>query len=294
MELFAQPIQDEYNRWLKLIGTEDPYVGLNTLGIQDVLRAHFQIADTFYYEQRGMGGVGPKNLDLLHSALHRQFTGYCGKMKWNTGYELCATLMFGLIKDHPFYDANKRTAFLSALYHLQKIGRCPTGSQQEFEDFTVDIAENALTKHVRFREMQKKDGGDIEVRFIADFLRRNTREIDKRMYTVTYHQLNSILNKFGFALHNQHKNFIDIVRVESARPILGILGKKRTVYTKLGEIGFPNWKAQVRKGAIKTVRTVTRLDEKNGVDSQSFFHGVDSMPSLIATYHAPLMRLANR
>src|SRR3546814_12154590 len=54
------------------------------------------------------------------------------------------SLMYGLIKNHPFHDANKRTAFLCAILHLQKIGRTPTIDQKSFEDFTVNVAEGNL------------------------------------------------------------------------------------------------------------------------------------------------------
>lgn len=294
MNILSPVIQEEYLRWVHILGPEDPYHGDLTLGIHDVLRAHFLIVDTFYIEGKGLGGIGPKSMDLLHSALHRQFTGYDGQVKWKTEFEVCATLMFGLIKDHPFHDANKRTAFLSSLYFLHRQGRCPSGSQREFEDFAVDIAEGTLSRHKRFKELQGKGVDDLEVRFIADFLKRNTREIDKRAYSVTYHQMNAILGRFGFALHNPHGNFIDVVQLKERRPILGLFGKKRTVYYKLADIGFPNWKAQMGKGAIKTIRTATQLDERHGVDSQAFFYGVDTIPSLINEYYGPLMRLANR
>ena len=132
MEILAEPIRREYERWGRMVGLEDPYASPSTLGILDVLRAHFLIADFFYEIGVGLGGVGPRDLNLLHSAVSRQFTEFGSAKKWTNGFETCATLFYGLIKDHPFHDANKRTAFLSALYHLHKMGRCPTVSQDEF------------------------------------------------------------------------------------------------------------------------------------------------------------------
>jgi hypothetical protein len=88
--------------------------GALTLGMHDVLKAHFLIADFFFAEGEGIGGVGPRDLDLLHSALYRQHVTLGGTAKWDTKFDVCATLLYGLIKDHPFHDANKRTAFLSA------------------------------------------------------------------------------------------------------------------------------------------------------------------------------------
>jgi len=140
-------IKAEYERWLKLIGPADPYVSPSTLGIHDVVRAHFLIADFFKNSERGIGGIGPRSLDLLHSALARQHAGLGAIQKWQDKFAICATLFYGLIKDHPFHDANKRTAFLSALYHLEKIGRCPTADETDYEELTVDIAEDTLAKY---------------------------------------------------------------------------------------------------------------------------------------------------
>ena len=110
-EFFDQQVADEYARWCEKVGEHDPYAGENTVGIHEVLRAHFLIVDHFMHHTNleGIGGVGPRDIDMLHSALHRQFSGFGGIDKWKTNYELMATVFFGLIKGHPFFDANKRT-----------------------------------------------------------------------------------------------------------------------------------------------------------------------------------------
>ena len=216
MNHLAEPIQKEYDRWKEEIGEADPYSGSDTVGIHTVLRAHFLIADYFYIEGEGLGGVGPKNIELLHSALYRQFVGFGGKQKWTDPLDKCATLMFGLIKDHAFHDANKRTAFLTSLYHLHKFGRCPNVGQTEFEDFTVEIANNELGKYRRYKDFVKKKLEDPEILFISNFLKRKSRKVDKRFYSVTYRELNGILRKCNFGLSNPKKNYIDIIRFDHA------------------------------------------------------------------------------
>jgi death-on-curing protein len=294
MDHLAKPIQKEYDRWKNEFGDDDPYSSSDTVGIHTVLRAHFLIADYFYKEDTGLGGIGLKSPELLHSALYRQFVGYDGKQKWTNSFDKCATLLYGLIKDHVFYDANKRTAFLVSLYHLQKFGRCPCAKQKEFEDFMVEIAENELSRYRRYKDFIRKKKEDPEVLFISDFLKRKSRDIDKRFYSITYRELNNILHKYDFGLINPKKNFIDIVRFGKRRKLFGVVGKREKIETKLGQIGFPGWKKQVGKGAINTVRKVTELLPKKGYDSDTFFHGTDPMGSLIDKYHAPLRRLANR
>jgi death-on-curing protein len=293
--LFQDPaIEQEYSRWISKV-PEDVYASKSTVGLHDVLKAHFLILDFFSSEStgEGVGGVGPKSLDLLQSAVYRQFISFDGKDKWKTPFEKAATLLFGIIKNHPFHDANKRTGFLSVLLFMHQIGRIPRIKQREFEDFVVEIADDKLKTRPRFIELNKKCE-DPEVQLIADFLKRNTRDIDNIAYTVTFHEMNQILKRYGFELTNPSGNFIDVVKMEETEidPV-GTHNRSR-FETKLAQVGFPGWKKQVTKGAVRTIRESTQLTPNNGIDSKSFFHGADPVNVLIDTYAEPLRRLAFR
>jgi hypothetical protein len=63
---------------------------------------------------------------------------------------------------------------------------------------------------------------------------------------------------------------------------------------RVGRIGYPGDARQVAKGDIRKVRRLCGLTSKEGIDSQSFYYGVDDMTSLIAEYQENLRRLANR
>jgi len=87
------------------------------IGCVDVLKAHFYIADFFL--EAGRGGLsqpGVMNEALLASCVARQCTGFGGNAKWKNEYEKCATLVYGIVKNHCFFDANKRTAILIMLF----------------------------------------------------------------------------------------------------------------------------------------------------------------------------------
>lgn len=292
VEIENQYIQGELARTLLLFGDEDPYAYGENIGIRDVLRAHFLIADYFYTEGYGLGGLGPRDPHLLHSAVFRQFAGYDGRDKWTTPYEKTATLIFGLVKDHPFYDANKRTALLVMLYSLVKMKRVTTLNQKELEDFVVDIAEDNLRAR-RLTAMRKARTDDPEVRYIADFLQRNSRGTDRGMKSITYGELNQKLQTFGFCLSNPHKSYIDVCRIVEYRKLLG-LGRRDTKLVKIHTIAFPGWKKQVGKSIVTLVREVTGLTIKKGYDSRVFYDGNDPLYSLISEYAGPLERLAYR
>lgn len=69
MDFLHRDIEEEYERWKNIVGLDDPYQSDDTLGLHDLLTAHFLIIDYFAEKKYGFGGVGPRNLDLLHSSL---------------------------------------------------------------------------------------------------------------------------------------------------------------------------------------------------------------------------------
>lgn len=282
----------EYRRVAGQLTEEDRYETRDTVGIMDVLRAHYLVADFFYGQEEGLGGIGPRDLNLLHSAVYRQFVAYGGLDKWRNNFERAATLVFGLVTDHPFYDANKRTGLLTYLYALHKMNRMPTNGQRELEDFMVEIAERSLHKYRRMKELVKRED-DADVLFIADYLKRHSRERDSRFYTLTYNELDRRLREFRHCLSNPRNNYIDICRIDNIREF-GIFGKKQEKLVTVAQVGFPSWKSQVGKGAISTIRKAARLTPEYGVDSATFYRGADPLHALIAQYEGPLRRLAFR
>jgi hypothetical protein len=91
------------------------------------------------------------------------------------------------------------------------------------------------------------------------------------------------LQRFDFALSNPQGNYIDVIYLDG--PGQG---------EKVCQIGFPSWKREVTRAALRTVRKATGLNVLNGIDSQVFFKDVEPLGQLLARYHDPLVRLADR
>jgi death-on-curing protein len=251
MDFVHADIEREYERWKEIIGTDDPYYSDETVGLHNVLSAHFLIVDYFAEKNYGIGGIGPRSVDLLHSALSRQFTGYDGVRKWKGLYETSATLLFGLIMNHPFHDANKRTALLAILYLLHRKKYVIELPQKKLDALVVAIAENTLesyfekdARHLRKLELLGGQANtDATIHVVADFFRRNTRRRDDSARTVTYSQLSRALKRHGCELRHPSGNYINVVRIEPAKAggFLGIGARpEREIY--LDQIGFPGWK----------------------------------------------------
>ena len=291
MEFYNTDVKREYER-VSAQHAEDPYESSLTLGLHEVIRAHFLIVDFFLTEQRELGGIGPRDVRLLELALYRPWIEFAGVSKWSDPLDKVATTLFGLIKDHPFHDANKRTALLSALYLLLKQGRMPTCTKDDFENLTVEIAEMEIVKRARYKKLSEEEE-DPEVKYISQWLRRNTRVIDDREYSITYRDLRRILARYGFTLENPANNYIDIIKIEK-RSGLSALFSGREARRRVGRIGYPGDTKQVARGDVRKIRRICHLTSREGIDSQSFYRGVDDMSSLIAAYQENLRRLATR
>lgn len=282
-------LRSHFEKLASQVGDEDPYMGDETLGIYDVIRAHYCLAEYFLGLGEGMGGIGARDINLLHSALSRQFSPFGQKNRWSTRFDIVATLFYGLIKNHPFFDANKRTAFLTCVLHLSRMHRQITMSHKKFENFTVDVASNNLEHYPAFVDL-KNSGPDPEVRFIALFLKKNSRHVDHVPRAISYRQLRGILNGFGMDFEGPDRNFMDIVRV-AARPNLDEL---QSIGARLMTIVFPGWKDEVKQGELKMIRRRLRISNGDGVDSEDFFNAVDPLERQIYYYRVALERLASR
>lgn len=61
-------------------------------------------------------------------------------------YELAASLAYGLVKNHPFVDGNKRTAFLCAYVFLGLNGAELDADEAEAAAITLDLAAGQVSE----------------------------------------------------------------------------------------------------------------------------------------------------
>lgn len=294
-EEFGQELSYLYSAALAEIENFESNLSPGDLSAKQVLRAHFAIANHFSKLGEGIGGFGPKDSGLLCSALSRQFVGYGGQQKWVSVFDKAATLLYGLVMNHPFYDANKRTAYLSTVHYLFANGHTITVSEKALEDMTVWVASKQLSRFPRYRDLTKRDE-DPEVRFLSHYLRQNTRKIDRQQYFVTYRELDKILRRYGAWMENPNNNTIDVMRRIKVEKRVGIFSKPRSELEthRVCKLGFPGWTRQVGKGRLKYIRQQLNLMPADGVDSQAFFKDLDDMTVLLELYEGALKRLADR
>jgi len=276
MDKILPELRKQYEMWKRQI--DDSVAGPRLVSGEEVLRAHYLLADYFLREGEDIAAPGPRDVNLMMSAVGRQKTGYGGRDKWQQDVEVCATLFFGLVKNHAFHDGNKRTAFLTAIYHLDKCGRTLAVPQKDFEKLALATAAGRLDQFPKYKRFVRKR--DPEVRTIADFFQKKTRKVDARYYTVTFRQLDAILRRYGYYFANLIGNHIDVVREVEER--YGFLRRKRrTVRKKVVQVGCPSMSKEVNVKALKSILRTTGLTPENGYDSQVVFKGADPLEVLI-------------
>ncbi|MBI5650033.1 MAG: type II toxin-antitoxin system death-on-curing family toxin [Chloroflexi bacterium] len=109
--------------------------------IADLIWRVYEIHDVIIHESGGAAGL--REASLLHSAIARQFASFAGEELYHDDFEKAAALFHSLIKNHPFLDGTKRTAFASAVYFLEMCGHA---RPQQFPTdqvilFCISIAE---------------------------------------------------------------------------------------------------------------------------------------------------------
>lgn len=95
---------------------------------------------------RKYGGLsGVRDIGMLESAIHRPFSTFAGDDLYKGIYFKAAAFMQSLIKNHPFIDGNKRTAFVGAYIFLKRNNITMTVTQRQIVAFISKVANENLS-----------------------------------------------------------------------------------------------------------------------------------------------------
>ncbi|WP_202078486.1 type II toxin-antitoxin system death-on-curing family toxin [Caldalkalibacillus salinus] len=90
--------------------------------------------------------IGVQSQELLESAVYRPQQTLFEQDAYPDIFQKAAALFESLVKNHPFLNANKRTAVLAMTQFLSYNGYVfKMATQKEIEDFTVDVANRNLS-----------------------------------------------------------------------------------------------------------------------------------------------------
>lgn len=270
----------DLKRCHQIEGLDDPLINVN-----DVLQAHYILADYFTDLSARNGReammAGLRNENLLASALGRQIVTYGNYRKYTDPIDICATLFYGLDKDHAFHDGNKRTALLVLLSQLKNYGYYPKNIN-EFEKLVLAIAEGSVKKKYENDWKKFSSDEDCEIKTISCVIRRNTKRKDHSYHLdINTRDFCTALSEHGVECkqENMKLKFIRDTKLLGMKP-------KRYTYT----IQFYGWTRAVQaKMARDTFNALRLMDEY--ASFKSFVDGEKSLYKIINMFEVPFRRL---
>lgn len=103
-----------------------------------------EIIEALHAEQLSLHGGAPGLRDegMLESALNRPLQ----KLVYSEPdiFELAAAYLFGIVKNHPFIDGNKRTGYLAADVFLALNGWSVEAEQEDIIMFVLSVASGEI------------------------------------------------------------------------------------------------------------------------------------------------------
>jgi death-on-curing protein len=92
------------------------------------------------------GSAGIRQLDLLQSAMGNVEATFGEIFLHETIFEMAAAYLYGICRNHPFVDGNKRTATAAALAFLRLNDIRVHASEDDFYDLVIGVAEARVSK----------------------------------------------------------------------------------------------------------------------------------------------------
>lgn len=92
------------------------------------------------------GSSGIRDVGLLQSALGNVEASFGGQFLHGTKFEMAAAYLYGICRNHPFVDGNKRSALACALAFLEFNDVTIRGSEDELYDLVIGVAEGRVSK----------------------------------------------------------------------------------------------------------------------------------------------------
>jgi death-on-curing protein len=269
---------------------------LATLTAEEVIGIHEALVTDFATSHDPISPSGVRSMDLLESAVSRQWVSHDGRLKYPDPLSNAATLAFGLCCDHPFHNGNKRSALVAMLAHLDRNGLCLQGvSQNDLYQFFLSIAGHTITTWSHFvREERRRPSQrrtDTEVAAIAHWLKKGVQEIKRGDRPIPFRTLRQILPRFGYEFGTVTSNKVEVLQVVVEKPTL-LRRHPRETRRRIGSIGYCDEGSDVSLKDLKDLRRMCRLTEEDGVDSDAFYTGAAVVDSFVNRYRTLLRRLA--
>lgn len=262
------------------------------LELHGVLCKHYDLLP----EMEPVSPPGVKNHNLLESAVSRQLVGSGDWYKYSDIYSNCATLVFGLVKNHSFHNGNKRIGFLALIKHLYNNGYVirPHLKHKEIYELLRTLADNALNEHAmifnkHFYKQYKhnnKWSDEIQVKYLSQWLRSNSEHKNTKIKqkTISINELERILKAKKLDTSFSGK-FLTVTKKNSFLHDLFSTKKFKRDYIIKDLRNIP-------LNLVEQMRRDFEISFMDGVDNSSFYTDEDVFSSEVASYKKIIYKLA--
>jgi death-on-curing family protein len=252
------------------------------LSCEEVLAIHYALVADFSHHDDPIDPPGPRNADIIASAVFRQHTSIGRKAKYPSVEMSAAALLHSLVHDHPFHNGNKRTALVSMLALLDENDLMLTCHEDDLFKFILTLAQHRLV------EASPTQLADREVLATAEWIKPNCRPIERGDRPLPFRRLRQILTRYGCSLdHSTSGSNMKITRTIAAK---GLFARSRTLTTN---VSYGGEGREVLLTTINKIRADLELDEEHGIDSAAFYIDLPAAATeFIVKYRKTLDRLA--
>lgn len=249
-----------------------------------VMQIHNALVADFATAADPISPPGVKSENLLSSALARPLTSLGSDLKYTTIELAAAALLHSLVMNHPFHNGNKRTGLVATLVFLDLNGLLPTCDEQALFRLVLRVAQHGLVP------LHCPELADREVLELANWIRKNSRLIEKGERPIPWLRLKRILRDFGCETEVSPNvgNRINLTRnVRVTHRFRRIKTHLLSIQVAYGDDG-----REVEQNTLNSIRRALELDEEHGVDSKAFYEAEAIPDDFIQQYRTLLRRLS--
>lgn len=290
------------------IDKNNSFIGLNVdciVHLHDLLTKNAELIGADPVEPRGV-----KSYDALESAVGRQLTGSGNWYKYDNPLLSCATLIYGINKNHIFHNGNKRASFLAMIKHLYVNGYVlkPEIRHNDIYSLILAIAdkEGSIKDYAIRYAVGNKNGKAIlnrmsrkmkwspeeEVLYISYWLKNAS--ISKNLipkFRMKISELKNILESKNLYLEQTNNGVIKIFRKEHQKSLFGLQTKIISVDEKTYTLGNSKL-SEINKEIVDAIRQDFNLKISDGFDNVSFYDSDYFIDAQMSTYKGLIYRLS--
>jgi len=282
----VQPVRQIASHTAPLIWHNIGHVrDLRYLSEGEVLGIHDALVADFASDSDPIEPAGPRDTNLLASAVFRPKTKVGDTLKYPTVEMSGAALLHSLVHNHPFHNGNKRTGLVSTLVFLDENSFITTCDQEELFKFVLRIARHGLVV------ANSSDLADRELLAIAQWISDNARPVDRGERPLPFRKLRHILSRHHCILgYGSSGSKMNVCRTVEKR--VGIFRRPRKTVLRT-QVYYGGEGKEVERNTINKIRADLQLNEEHGVDSSAFYDSErTSIDDFIIRYRKTLRRLS--